>query len=280
MVVFISLSEYERIKFFKELKKSINISWDKFYPKYNISRTMFFNYLSGRYGIPKNLFDKWIKLVNIRINNINKFEKQKYLLKSLSKVKVDKKLAEIFGALNGDGHISNFQYEINIVGDSKEKAYMIHLKNLFEKKFGISFTFFEEPNRIKLRTYSKELSNYLINKHNFPKGRKKGKLKVPEIIKKSREFKKSYLRGLFDTDGTIYVRRKNDLVIEISNVDRRFRKEVANILADLGFLASLNKRHISIYQQKQIHKFFKIIKPANPKHLKKYKLYSKQAWVV
>lgn len=100
-----------------------------------------------------------------------------------------------------------------------------------------------------------------------------GKLKIPEQIKNSRRFLISYLRGLFDTDGTIYIRRKKDLVLEISSADGRFLKEVNESLCSLGFNSRKYKKHLSLYNKKDIVKFFNLIKPANSKHLKKFNLY-------
>lgn len=280
MSIFIKLSPNERRIFFNNLKDSIAQSWDCFYPKYNISRTMFFNYLSGRYCIPKNLFKEWRKLAGVNIKNFQEINKSKYIFKKIPSIKIDDKLAEIFGVLNGDGHLSKHQNEINVVGDSREKDYLKYLKNLLEEKFSLKFTFFEEPTRVKLRVYSKDLSDYLVFQHGFKKGKKKGNLQVPEAIKNSTNLKISYIRGLFDTDGTIYLRRKSGLVIEISNVDKLFREEIKSILDDIGIVSCINKRYVSIYRQDQIHKFFKMVKPSNPKHLNNYKKYSNYARMV
>jgi len=83
------------------------------------------------------------------------------------------------------------------------------------------------------------------------------------------------LRGLFDTDGTIYVRRGKDMVAGYSSADKKFLSEISEVLKDLGFQNYKGRRHICIYDQKLIKMFFNIIKPANSKHLKKFKIYQK-----
>jgi len=198
MPIFVSLSEHERKEFFNKLKLKINCSWENFYPKYNLSRSMFFNYLSGKYGLPKNLFLIWKKLIgDIKIFFVEK-EKQRYLPKIISKVKMDEDLSEILGVLNGDGHLSNFNYEVCVVGN---------LKKLFEKKFGISFTLRREKSAFKLRCYSKEISNFLSSEYNLPRGNKLGKLKMPNQVLKSNIFLRNYIKGLYDTYGSFYLRR-------------------------------------------------------------------------
>ncbi len=281
MPVFIKLSNTQRKLFFNELKEKINTSWEKFYPLFNTSRTMFFNYLSGRYAIPKNLFDKWQRISKTNFKGMPKeIEKPKYLWKPLNLIKMDSKLAEIFGVLNGDGHISNFKYEICVVGDTREKNYLNYLKTLFEGKFKIQFNFFEEPTRIKLRTYSIELSNLLTKNYGLPKGNKLGKLKIPRQVLHYRKWIISYIRGLFDTDGSIYQRRKKDLVVNIRSADMRFINEVKGALSELGFHSSLSKGNLNLYRQEEVARFFRIIKPANPKHLKNFENYSNKARVV
>lgn len=273
MPLFISLTNNQRKAFFKELKKEINNSWETFYEKYNISRSMFFNYLSGRYDIPQDLFEKWKDIAGIRLKSPILIEKQKFLKKDLPPIKFDEKLAEIFGILNGDGHISQITYEICVVGSSKEEEYLNYIKTLFESKFKFKFVSIINETHFKLRTYSVSLFNLLTKEYNLPSGNKMGKLKIPSIVKSSKSFLIAYLKGLFDTDGTIYIRRKKDLVLEISSADKRFLKEVHDALHLLGFNVKLYEKHVTFYNLKDIYNFFKIVKPANTKHLKKYQNY-------
>ena len=270
---FIKLNEKQRKFFFRKLKEKIGDSWENFYPKYSISRTMFFNYLSGRYNLPKKLFLEWNKISKPNFNKLDEITKKKYSEKKIKAFKTDSTLAEILGVLNGDGHLSNFKYEICVVCDAREKEYLNYLKNLFETKFGIAFTFYCELTKIKLRTYSKHLSNILVSKYHLPKGNKLGKLKIPPVVYNNKGRLKSYLRGLFDTDGSIYFRRNNEPVIEISNADKRFLLEVKRALETLGFKIAKGKNRIFIYRKDHILNFFKMIKPANSKHLKKYQNY-------
>lgn len=271
---FVKLNERQRKFFFRKLKENIEDSWETFYPKYNISRSMFFNYLSGRYAIPKNLFLEWNKISKLNFDKLNEITKKKYSEKKIKAFKIDSTLAEIFGVLNGDGHLSNFKYEVCIVCDAREKEYLDYLKNLLENKFKITFTFYCEPTKIKLRTYSKHLSNILISKYHLPKGNKLGKLKIPLIVYNNKAWLKSYLRGLFDTDGSIYFRRNNEPVLEISSADKRFLLEVKRALETLEFKIAKGKNRIFIYRKEHVKRFFKEIKPANAKHLKKFEIYS------
>lgn len=164
-----------------------------------------------------------------------------------------------------------------MVGNCKETDYLHYLKRLFEKKFNIQFSFQVDKSKFKLRGYSIELFNLLTEKYGLPKGDKMGKLKIPSQVKNSKSLLITYLRGLFDTDGTVYIRRKKDLVLEISSGDGIFLKEIHKTLCFLGFNAKKYEKHVNLYNSKDIQKFFKMIKPANTKHLKKYNLYLKSS---
>ena len=84
---------------------------------------------------------------------------------------------------------------------------------------------------------------------------------------------KAYLRGLFDTDGTIYVRRKKEPVIEISSADKNYLKEIKDKLLVLGFKAGIGKYRVFMYNREDIKRFFTEVKPANPQYLKRYQKY-------
>ena len=242
----------------------------KILPRYNISRPGFFKYLSGKQDIPYSIFLKWNSLVGLSEFLI--IEKEKFMKKTIPKIQLDKNLSEIIGVLNGDGHISRFKYEICVSGNKLEKHYLLYLKNLFESVFKIKFKISKLHSGLKLRAYSKELSEFLVNL-GLPQGTKKAKLKIPSFIHNTPTFKKSYVRGLFDTDGAIYIRRKKEPVIEISNIDIKFLKQIKNLLLKLNFNFGLGKNKIYLYNKNKISHFFSEIKPANNKHLNKYEKY-------
>lgn len=273
MPIFIRLKGEDRIKLFDLVKKNINSSWEKFYPFLKISRPMFFNYLSGRHNLPEKIFLRLQRIAKIKINDYEKIKQNKYIKKNIIEPKMNAYLAEILGILNGDGHISNFKHEVCIVGDLKEKKYYIYLKKLFQRAFGISFTIYKGESYFKLRTYSTELSDFLTKEYGLPKGNKLGKLKIPKQVLTSRNLLKSYLRGLYDTDGSFYIRRRNDPVVQITSADPSFLKEVKEALISLDFNVAKGVNRIFIYRKEDIKNFFSTIKPANSKHLKKYQNY-------
>ena len=72
---------------------------------------------------------------------------------------------------------------------------------------------------------------------------------------------------------SFYIRRKKDPVLEISSADPQFLNEVRKALISLDFNVAKGVNRIFIYNKEGIKRFFKLIKPANSKHLKKYQNY-------
>lgn len=90
---------------------------------------------------------------------------------------------------------------------------------------------------------------------------------------KNRRFIPSYIRGLFDADGSFYIRRKKDPVIEIISGNARFIIEISRLLKDLGFNPYNDHRRVVLCRKEEIDKFFKVIRPRNLKHINRYKIY-------
>lgn len=243
--------------------------------RFNISKSMLYNYLSDKYDIPENIVRELERVSGFVIRNYERTEKEKYIEKKIIKPDLDESLAEIFGVLNGDGHMAPLNYEICVVISTLEQNYLRYLKELFEGSLKLEFKVYTQDTRVKLRTNSKEMTFHFNGKYGIPFGNKLGKLEIPKQLFKSKILLRAYLRGLYDTDGCFYVRREKDPVIEITSADPIYLKQIQKTLILLGFNARITKLKIYIYDKKHIKKFFEKIKPANTKHLKKYQSYLK-----
>ena len=269
MVSFIRLKDEDRKSMFSSIKKNLGTSWEEVYPRFNTSRTMFFNYMSGRYDIPKETFIALTKIAQSKITNLEEVQKTKHLEKEILKPQMSNSLAEIFGVLNGDGHINKLNHEICVVGSVLERDYFDYLKHLFEGSLHLSFSIQPQNTKLKLRAYSKQLADILHEDFGLPKGNKLGKLNVPKQVLLKKALLKSYVRGLFDTDGSVYLRRNKDQVVNISSADKMYLMQIKEALNSLGVNSSISKKNIYVYKKQDVDKFFKIIKPANSKHLKR-----------
>ena len=158
-------------------------------------------------------------------------------------------LSEFYGIMLGDGnsHRTNFYkdrtnkrgtYMIRIVGDAdKDKEYLInHVKPLIERLFLIEVREgkFKQSNAIFLRAHGIQLIDFL-EKKGFPPGNKiKNKLKIPLWIKSNPNFLKACLRGLYDTDGSVYkLTNQNSYQFCFTNHNQELLKDVRDSLLKL-----------------------------------------------
>ena len=275
---FVKMSPTQLAKFWKTVKERLNLEWEKLAKKLNISRSTIYRYRSGKYCIPHKLFVKLCKMCEI---NKEKLEFEiVWRCKKIKKVRVNQKLAEFVGIIAGDGHLCPVNYEISVAGHPEtEREYIQqYVKQLFEGLFGIKPKVEIRSGAVRCRVYSKLIMKFLRDKFNLPLGRKTRKLTIPTIFFNNKRLLKGFIRGLFDTDGSIYTHHGNDLMLEISSSSSKFRKDIKRALQQLGFHPYLGDRKVILYRQKEIINFFKIIKPKNKNHLRRYEKLCKRQW--
>jgi len=258
----------------KLVKKKSQLKWEEIANFLKISRPMIFFYLNGHSKIPKENYQKLCSLVKIKpfikkyIEITNKTRKIK------KPSKITSSLAELIGSLAGDGHISNINYEIAISGHIKLDKEYLHknISKIFKDLFEVNVKNKEHlaTNNLRIVINSKELVEYLTTEFKLPIGKKKGRLHIPKQIKNTNKLLKNYIKGLFDTDGSVYLRRGNSLVVSIISRDPNFLEEIRSSLIKLGYDASVSGKNLYIYKQDQIRRFFFDIQPNNQKHKLKY----------
>jgi len=122
----------------------------------------------------------------------------------------------------------------------------------------------------------------------FPIG-KKNELHIPHWIKKNKEFSKAFVRGLFDTDGSIYYKKNNTSKSKLHSVGFVTIVSTSKNLAfdTSAILKKENIKHsciefrktngeknffrIEVFQP-HVSEFMKIIGSHNPKHLAKFQI--------
>lgn len=195
---------------------------------------------------------------------------------------LSEKIAEFLGALAGDGHMNKMTYEISISLDKDlDKEYSFFVQSLFQELFGIAARRYvqKSQNKVKCFIYCKKLVEYLSQEYSLPTGKKKGSLHIPKKIMADKRYLKAYIRGVFDTDGSINRHHKNTAMVGLISRDSGFIRELRSALQILGFKTSLSKKNLNIYAQDHIDMFFEQIRPSNTKHLFKYDYYKKNSTV-
>tara|TARA_Y100000310_G_scaffold105258_1_gene103643 strand:- start:1554 stop:2396 length:843 start_codon:yes stop_codon:yes gene_type:complete len=271
---YINFQKNEQISFMKCIKEKSQFKWQDIANFLKISRGMVLFYHNGHSKIPVNNYNKLCALAQIKPSKKDYIEIKNKTEEIRNIKKISNKLSELIGALAGDGHISGTNYEVSISGHLYLDADYIknNITYLFEKLFNVNVKFKINKKQTNLRCVinSKRLVEYLIKEFKLPIGKKKGKLHIPIQIMNRNIFLKNYIKGLFDTDGSLYLKRKGSLVVSIISRDPTFLNEVNEGLTKLGYNPSVSGKNLYIYRQEQVRKFFKDIKPNNKKHLEKY----------
>lgn len=209
------------------------------------------------------------------------------ILKPVYSPRPSEKLAELIGILVGDGHLS--PYQVSITTNSKtDKAHARFVQKLIGDIFGIHPTIKNKNNEntINIVASSKNLV-LLFHRLGMPIGNKLKKgLFVPPWIMRIRSYQKAFIRGLFDTDGCIYKdthrihgKEYTHLGWTITSYADTLIKGVLRILQDLGFTPTFRSSQKSVYlrRQNQIKRYFKIIGTHNPKHFRRFEMFTKAA---
>ena len=110
-------------------------------------------------------------------------------------------------------------------------------------------------------------------------------IEIPPLFLMNKELKIAVLRGIFDTDGCIYLEKKNHRLyprMQIVTISVKLANQLKNLFLELGLRATMYKDHlilkgkqkdsyvVSIRGEEMFHKFIQIIGPKNPKHIAKY----------
>lgn len=157
-------------------------------------------------------------------------------------------LAYICGVLAGDGSINfrteKHEYLVKCVGNPKDEKefYNNVIGPKFYELFGISLNLklHDSNTTFGFVIYSKELVNYLTSVIGLPLGRKYGTLKVPSLFYNNQDLLINFIRGLFDTDGSVsFKKRHRDYnyypVICLTSRSENFVRQCSEILKSLGF---------------------------------------------
>jgi DNA-binding transcriptional regulator WhiA len=177
-------------------------------------------------------------------------------------------MAEFFGVLFGDGHVSHFQIVISL--GSKELEYANYIKKLMDR-------IFKTKSNISFRKSGYKdvyIGSVLLTSWLFQQGVVKNKVKsqvdIPDWIFTKKLYMKRFLRGFFDTDGSVY-RLKFGVQISFTNYSEPILKSLHKMLFKLEYKVSeVSSNKLYITKLEDVLRFFKEIKPKNIKHLNRF----------
>lgn len=205
-------------------------------------------------------------------------------------------LAEETGWHIGDGTMNFYLNQGEIKGTYALRGHikddLTHydkiIKQIYTKLYGFvpHLRFMKSTGVYGFQVWSSDIVNFKHNILGLPLG-KKNNIKIPRDLLVSKDYKIALIRGIFDTDGTLYLEPQNNKLyprIHITTISKQLAKQLQKILSDLNFRVTLHLEPrkykgwndlyvISIRGDKMLNKWFKIIKPQNQKHINNFNFY-------
>ncbi|MBI5456823.1 hypothetical protein HY969_03710 [Candidatus Kaiserbacteria bacterium] len=187
-------------------------------------------------------------------------------------------LAEFIGTMMGDGGLSKYQACITL-HHVDDRQYIDFVAKRINDLFRIKPSLYHIPEDsvYNIVVSRLEIVRYL-HSLGLPIGNKvRQQFDIPEWIKKNKEFTIACVRGLVDTDGSIFVHSykvKGKLYsykkLSFCSRSQPLQYTVARILTDLGMRARISGYDVRLDSIADMKKYMTIVGSSNPKHLKRY----------
>ncbi len=187
-------------------------------------------------------------------------------------------LAEFIGIMMGDGGISNYQIAV-ILHHTDDLEYTSFVIKMIQRLFKVNPSVYHSPEKSvnNIVVSRKEMVDYL-QKLGLPIGNKvRQQFDIPDWIKGDRRFARACLRGLIDTDGSVFTHTYRVKGIQyaykklsFTSASAPLRESVHTILQELGFHSRLSKQDVRLESVTDMRRYFSVVGSHNPKHLRRY----------
>ena len=210
------------------------------------------------------------------------------VLRKITLPNQSKNLAELVGIFMGDGHVHEYQATV-VTNSITDKEHAQYISELIQKLFfvPVSITKRKNSNALVVCVSSKEFCR-LLSLFGIPKGNKVTlQVKMPKWITNKMSYRKAFIRGLFDTDGSVYLDNKTHngknysyLGMSFSNRSLPLISAFKEELQSLGFHPTQKTKYaVFLRRRKEILRYFSVIGSSNPKHKKKIERTFKSAYL-
>ena|GEM_PF-1445742 len=221
----------------------------------------------------------------------NCFKAQKQNSYMSEQLPLSEELCAFVGAIIGDGCIDGYltkggksKHHVFITGDANFDRHYLSFylssiaKSVFDAKPHLYFR--KKQRAMSLTFYDKNIFDCLTKRFGFVAGNKTFTVKIPEeILAAEEELAFATIRGIFDTDGCVFfdnrkIYRKTYGRIILKTVSTPLYEQLNEFLGKYFSLYSATKKwngkriyEITIYGNKQIEKWMRLIGFSNDRHL-------------
>lgn len=199
-------------------------------------------------------------------------------LRSIRAPRQTSMLAELLGILSGDGHVDVYQTTVTTNSET-DVEHARYVSSMLRKLFGITprMTKRKKAKACVVTVSSKKVSDFLISKgmvfgHKIANG-----ICMPDWVSRKATLRRAFVRGLFDTDGCVYVDKHHLRGHTYRNLGMAFSNKAEGLLRafklgleELG-LHPTQKTDSEVFlrREKEIIRYFREVGSSNPKHLRK-----------
>ena len=175
----------------------------------------------------------------------------------------------------GDGSLSRTErsVQIAITGNKvDDEIYLLdHVRTLFLEVFDLELTsrYRQGENTMDLYRHSKKIA-FVLHSWGMRFGLKKREVLVPKL----EVIPKAFIRGVFDTDGSVYRKYGPYAQIQFKAASESLMNFIRGHLVALEFHPThlrpdQTKFRFSLCRQNEVDTFFRTVSPTNPKHLER-----------
>jgi len=293
----IKLKKGKQKELLNKIKNDNHFTWKEFSKFLNVSKPALIGWSIEKNLLPLKVYKK--------LDRFNKYKKYITELKkdnwgqikaglnskgSLKQIRIPKRckeLAELIGIILGDGNIFSYKegkkigvYSVRIAGDNRlDKDYHIkYIRPIFKELFNLEpkIQSFPKNNERFVSLYSRELVCYFNDIGLKPGNKIMNKNSIPSWIFNDKRFLRCCIRGLIDTDGSIFRMSRKDpnlLRINFKNFNQNLLRDSRKAFVMLGFHPSkiICNNVFYISRKADIVKYIKEIGFSNQRHQKRFK---------
>lgn len=200
-------------------------------------------------------------------------------LKEIKRPARSVELAKFIGIMLGDGGIrSKYQLTISF-NDKTDREFAEYVTRLIKRLFAVEHIISKRKGSLgaDIVVSSASVIDFLL-KQGLKAGNKvKNQVDIPAWIKSDLEFQKACLRGLVDTDGSLYCHRYkvnnkwyNYLKLDFTSCSKPLLRSAYAIFSNLGIRASLKGVHISVSAKAEVNRYLATVGSSNIKFLDRW----------
>ncbi len=177
-------------------------------------------------------------------------------------------IAEFFGVMLGDGHVSHFQVSVTL--GTKEMEYARYVAGVIESVFAVVPKICIGESDHKTVYFGSVAATDWLFRGGLVENKVKSQVGAPRWIFQNKRFIKRFVRGFFDTDGSIYKIRYG-IQVSLTNYSLPLLNDLQRMLSILGYTPSEVSSHkIYLTKKEEIYRFFREINPRNQKHRRRF----------